>query len=165
MNSIHFLHRRGQPVAMKTHPLQPVKPIPATRVRTVVVDDSPFMLKILAQTLEEAGGFDLVGTATDAYQALRHVSALTPELVLMDIHMPGVNGIKATRCMKQSEHAPVVILISSHITAATKILAEQAGADGVVSKEANFRHLLMSALKKLFAPSGLLDPGKQSADR
>jgi len=150
---------------MNLHQLELVEPIPATRVRTVIVDDSPFMLKILAQTLEEAGGFDLVGTATDAYQALRHVSALSPELVLMDIHMPSLNGIGATRCMKQSEHAPVVILISSHITAATKILAEQAGADGVVSKEANFRNLLMSALKKLFAPSGLLDPGKQSADR
>jgi CheY-like chemotaxis protein len=150
---------------MKTHPLQPVKPIPATRVRTVVVDDSPFMLRILAQTLEEAGDFDLVATATDACRALRHVSALTPELVLMDIHMPGLNGIEATRRMKQSEHAPVVILISSHITAGTQILAQQAGADGVVSKEANFRHRLMSALKKLYAPRGLLAPGKQSADR
>ena len=150
---------------MKTHPLRPLEPTPATRVRTVVVDDPPFMLRILAQTLEEAGNFDLVGSATDAYQALRHVSALSPELVLMDIHLPGLNGIEATRCMKQSEHAPVVILISSHITSGTKILAEQAGADGVVSKEANFRHLLMSALKKLFAPSGLLNPAKQSADR
>ena len=138
---------------MKTHALLPVEPIPAARVRTVVVDDSPFMLKILAQTLEEAGEFDLVGTATNAYQALRHVSALWPELVLMDIHLPGLNGIEATRCMKQSEHAPVVILISSHSTAGTKSLAEQAGADGFVSKEMNFRHLLISALKRLFGPS------------
>ena len=160
MNSIHFLHRRGQPVAMKTHPLQAVEPIPATRVRTVVVDDSPLMLKILAQILEEAGGFDLVGSATNAYQALRHVSALSPELVLMDIRMPGLSGIEATRCMKQSEHAPVVILISSDSTAGTKSLAEQAGADGFVSKEANFRHLLISALKKLFGPSGSLGSRK-----
>ena len=61
---------------MNTHQLQPVDPIPATRIRTVVVDDSPFMLKILAQTLEEAGDFDLVGSATDTYQALRQVSAV-----------------------------------------------------------------------------------------
>ena len=141
---------------MNQHLLQPVDPIPATRVRTVVADDSPFMLKILAQTLEEAGGFDLVGTATDAYQALRHVLALSPELVLMAIHMPGLNGLEATRCMKQSEHPPVVILISSQNTTGTKALAAQAGADGFISKEVNFRHLLIGALKKLFGPSGSL---------
>src|SRR6266446_7289354 len=83
------------------------------RIRTLVVDDSPLMLKILAQILEEAGNFDLVGTATDAYQALRHVSALSPELVLMDIHMPGPNGIQPTRFIKRSEHPPMVILIRS----------------------------------------------------
>jgi len=145
---------------MNPHPLQPVELIPVARVKTVVVDDSPFMLKILAQTLEEAGDFDLVGTATDAYQALRHVSALTPELVLMDIHMSGLNGIEATRRIKQSEHAPVVILISSHITAGTKSLAEEAGADGVVSKEVNFRYQLISALKNLLGPSDLLGSRK-----
>ena len=141
---------------MKTHPLRPLEPTPATRVRTVVADDSPFMLKILAQTLEEAGDFDLVGTATNACQALRQVSALSPELVLMDIHMPGLNGLEATRCMKRSEHPPVVILISSQNTTGTKSLAAQAGADGFIGKEVNFRHLLIGALKKLFGPSGSL---------
>ena len=145
---------------MNTHSLQPAEPIPATRIRTVVVDDSPLMLKILVQALDEAGDFDLIGSATNGYQALRHVSALSPELVLMDIHMPGLNGIEATRCMKQSEHAPVVILISSDSTAQTKLLAEQAGADGFVSKEANFRHLLLSALKNLFGPRGSLGSRK-----
>ena len=140
-------------MAMKTSPLLPVEPNPATRVRTVVVNDSPFMLKILAQTLDEAGDFDLVGTATNAYQALRHMSTLSPELVLMDIHIPGLNGIEATRWMKQSEHRPCVILISSHSTAGTKSLAEQAGADGFLSKEVNFRRRLIRALKKLFETS------------
>ena len=145
---------------MNTHSLQPAEPMPATRIRTVVVDDSPLMLKILAQILEEAGGFDLVGSATNGYQALRHVSALSPELVLMDIHMPGLNGIEATRCMKHSEHAPVVVLISSDSVAATKSLAEQAGADGFVRKGGNFRHLLISALKKLCGRSGALESRK-----
>jgi len=141
---------------MNTHALQSVEAIPAARVRTVVVNNSPFMLKILAQTLEETGNFDLVGSATDAYQGLRNVSALSPELVLMDIHMPGLNGMEATRCMKQGDNPPVVILISSYSTAGTKSLAEQAGADGFVGKGVNFRHLLISALKNLFGPSGLL---------
>jgi DNA-binding NarL/FixJ family response regulator len=108
------------------------------------------MLKILAQTLEEAGAFDIVGSATDAYQALRHVSALSPELVLMDVHMPGLDGIQATRYIKHGEHPPVVILISSQSSSLTKTLAERSGADGFVSKGGNFRHRVMRALQNLF---------------
>jgi two-component system, chemotaxis family, protein-glutamate methylesterase/glutaminase len=126
------------------------------RIRTLVVDDSPFMLKVLAQILEETDFFDLVGTATDAYQALRHVSALAPELVMMDIHMPGLNGIQAARFMKRSEHPPVVILISSDSTSMTRSLAEQAGADGFVSKGGDFRHRVIRTLQKLFRTGGAM---------
>jgi len=125
------------------------------RIRTLIVDDSPFMLKILAQILEETDLFDLVGTATDAYQALRHVSALSPELVLMDIHMPGLNGIQATRFMKRSEHPPVVILISSDSSSMARSLTEQAGADGFVSKGGDFRHRVIDALENLLGSSGV----------
>lgn len=52
------------------------------RIRTLVVDDSPWMLRILPRVLEEAGHFDLIATATDGCQALRHVAALSPELVV-----------------------------------------------------------------------------------
>ena len=151
MNSIH--HRRGRTVNMTTRPFRPAETIPATRVGSLVVADSPFMLKILAQTLRDAGDFDLVGTATRAHQALRHVSAVSPELVLMDIEMPDLNSIQGTRYMKQREHPPVVILISSHNNPVTKSLAEQAGADGFVSTEVNFRHRLISVLENLFGSS------------
>src|SRR5437899_8540750 len=128
--------------------------ISQTRVTTLVVDDSPFMLKILTQILETAGDFDLVGAATNGRQALRYVSMLLPDLVLMDIHMPGLNGIQVTRYIKQSEHPPVVILTSSDDSSVTKTSAEEAGADAFVSKEGNLRHQLMGALQNLFGPSG-----------
>src|SRR5208337_991740 len=96
-------------ITMNTCTVKQAEDIPGTRIRTLVVDDSPSMLKVLAQSLEEAGNFDLVGTATDGCQALRQVSALSPELVLMDIHMPRLNGIQATRFIKQRERPPVVI--------------------------------------------------------
>ena len=138
---------------MNTDLLRSIETIRVTRVRTLVVDDSPSMLKILAQILQELGDFDLVGTATNAYQALQYVSALSPKLVLMDAQMPGLNGIQATRFMKGSEHPPVVILITSHNNSATKSLAEQAGADGFVSKGGNFRRRVIGALQRLFGPS------------
>ncbi len=134
--------------------LRPVDAMRDAKVRTVIVADSPFMLKILAQTLEKVGWFNLVGSATDVYQALRHVSAFSPELVLMDVHMPGLNGIQATRFMKRSEHPPVVILISSDSSSMARSLTEQAGADGFVSKGGDFRHRVIRALQKLFGAGG-----------
>ena len=139
---------------MNTCTVKQAEDIPGTRIRTLVVDDSPFMLKALAQTLEAVAGFDLVGTATDGRQALRYVSMLSPDLVLMDIHMPGLNGIQVTRSIKHSEHRPVVILTSSDDSAVTKTTAEQAGADAFVSKEGNLRYQLMGALQNLFGPRG-----------
>lgn len=130
-----------------------------TRVATLVVDDSPFMLKILVQIVQAAGNFDLVGTATNGCQALRYVSMLSPNLVLMDIHMPGFNGIQVTRSIKQSEHPPIVILISSDDSSVTKTAAEEAGAEAFVSKEGNLRYKLMGALQNIFGPRG----GKREA--
>jgi DNA-binding NarL/FixJ family response regulator len=146
---IAALHCTGQAEVMNTRPLNLSGAKADTRVRSLVVHDSQFMLKILAQTLQQAGDFRLVGAATDAYQALRYVSAFSPELVLMGVHMPGLTGIHATRYIKQAEHSPVVILISSHNSTVTKSLAEQAGADGFVSTQGNFRHRLIRMLKNL----------------
>ncbi len=141
-------------MVMKTRALDPAKAVSDTRVRTLVVDDSPLMLKILAQILEEAGNFDLVGTATDGCQALRFVSMLSPDLVLMDVHMPRLNGIQATGYIKQREHAPVVIITTSDDSSVAKATAEQAGADAFVSKEGNLRHRLLDALQDFFGPTG-----------
>jgi len=141
-------------VVMNTHSRKRAKATSQTRVTTLVADDSPFMLKTLSQIVEAAGDFDLVGTATNGCQALRYVSMFSPALVLMDIHMPGLNGIQVTRSIKQSGHPPVVILTSSDDSAVTKTTAEQAGADAFVSKEGNLRYQLMGALQNLFGPRG-----------
>lgn len=126
------------------------------KVRTLVVDDSPCMLSILTQILDEAGHIDLVGTATDGCQALRYVSFLSPGLVLMDIQMPRMNGIQATRCIKQREHPPLVIIVSSDDSPITKAAAEAAGADGFVIKQGNLRHQLLGAIQDLFGLKGAI---------
>ncbi len=124
------------------------------RVTTLVVDDSPLMLKALSQILEQTGNFDLVGSATDGCQALRHVSLLSPDLVLMDAHMPRFNGIQATRCIKRRAHPPIVIIVTSDDSPITKASAEEAGADGFIIKDQNLRHRLLTTLQELFGPNG-----------
>ena len=117
-----------------------------------MVDDSPMMLKTLAQILEQAGNFDLVGTATNGCQALRHVSELSPELVVMDVNMPQLNGLQATDYIKHRECPPTVIIVTSDDSAATRSMAEKAGADGVVVKQGDLGLRLMGTLHKLFGP-------------
>ena len=137
---------------MNTRPRNRAKARSPTAVSTLVADDSPSMLKTLSQILERAGIFDLVGTATDGCQALRYVSMLSPELVLMSMHMPRLNAIQATRYIKQRDHPPVVILISSDDSSVTKSSAEDARADAFVSKQGNLRHRLIGVLQDLFGP-------------
>jgi len=139
---------------MNTCAINKSKNIPGSSIRTLVVDDSPFMLKILAQALEAAGAFDLIGSATDGLKALRYVSMLSPDLVVMDLHMPGLNGIQVTRHIKRGEHPPVVIIVSSDDTSAAKATAEQAGADGFVSKSSNLRRRIIGTLQHLYGLSG-----------
>ena len=139
---------------MNTLPRNKARAITQTRVTTLVVDDSPLLLKALSQILEQAGNFDLVGTAMDGCQALRYVSMLSPELVLMDVHMPRLNGIQATRCLKGLKHPPVVVIITSDDSSAAREMAEEAGADAFVSKDGNLRQQVMGALRNLFRPGG-----------
>lgn len=120
------------------------------KVRALIADDSPLMLRILAQILEAEGYFTLVGCVTDGSQAVRQTLNLKPELVLMDYSMPRMNGIDATRCIKQVQDPPFVIIITSNDTPACKTLAEAAGADGFVLKGEDLHHQLRLALRGLF---------------
>jgi DNA-binding NarL/FixJ family response regulator len=139
---------------MNTRPINLAEMLSNTRVRTLVVDDSPLMLKVLAQFLEKAGGFDLVGTAINGCQALRHVAALSPELVLMDFHLPRLSGVQATRYIKEGQHPPVVIIVSSDGSSVARSMAENAGADGFIVKARHFSLRLARMLEDLFGPGG-----------
>src|SRR5689334_5940193 len=132
---------------MNTCTAKQAENIPETVIRTLVIDDSPFMLKTLSQILERAGNFDLVGTATDGCQALRYVTMLSPGLVLIDLHLPHLNGIHATRYIKERENPPVVIIITSDDSFAAREMAQEAGADAFVSKGGNLPYELLSVLQ------------------
>ncbi len=123
-------------------------------VRTLLVDDSQFMREYLSILLRREGGFELVGTATDGREALGCVTALKPDLVLMDVNMPCLDGIEATRSIKQSGrqsgYAPAIVIVTSEDTLACRSRAEKAGANGFVSKTEDLRAQLKSTLENLF---------------
>jgi DNA-binding NarL/FixJ family response regulator len=118
-------------------------------VRTVVVDDSPMMLKTLSLLLERENDFQLVGTATDGRHAVRRVIELQPDLVLMDLRLPGMNGFDATRRIKARSPAPAVIIVTADDTPECRAAASAAGTDGFVAKQQMFTQL-PAAMRKLF---------------
>ncbi|MBX3330944.1 MAG: response regulator transcription factor [Nitrospira sp.] len=81
-------------------------------LRTLLVDDSPEFLGRLEKWLVRHPSFEIVGKAYSGVEAVKEVSALRPDLVLMDVAMPLMNGYEAALRIKEGAHRTIVILIS-----------------------------------------------------
>jgi two-component system response regulator AlgR len=82
-------------------------------LRTLVVDDEPLATERLQLLLARIGGVDLVGTASDGEAACRMADALRPDLLLLDIAMPGMDGIDVARELGRSAARPAVIFVTA----------------------------------------------------
>src|SRR4029079_283930 len=80
-------------------------------LRVFMVDDSPEALKSVSQFLAETPGIELVGVALSGEESLPELARLKPDVVLMDLAMPGMGGLEATRRIKASPTAPRVLLL------------------------------------------------------
>jgi two-component system response regulator AlgR len=82
-------------------------------LRALVVDDEPLATERLQLLLARLGGVDLVGTANDGEAACRMAEALTPDLLLLDIAMPGMDGIDVARSLAAAGGGPAVIFVTA----------------------------------------------------
>jgi DNA-binding NarL/FixJ family response regulator len=104
-------------------------------VSVLVVDDqAPFRIAARA-VLERTEGFELVGEAADGEGALVQARELHPDLVLMDINMPGINGIEATRQLLAEAPSTTVFLCSTYQRSDLPPEAESSGFAAYVNKE------------------------------
>ena len=103
-------------------------------MRVLVVDDQrPFRVAASA-VLRTTSGFELVGEAASGEEAVEQVGALAPDLVLMDVSMPGIGGVEATRRITALPAAPVVFLGSPYAASDLPAEAVEAGAAAHLSK-------------------------------
>ena len=79
-------------------------------IRVLLADDSPTARALIRAILRDAGGFHIVGEASDGNEALELTDRLAPDLILMDVHMPGLDGIAATREIMSRSPRPIVIV-------------------------------------------------------
>ncbi|HYJ53734.1 MAG TPA: LytTR family DNA-binding domain-containing protein [Allosphingosinicella sp.] len=85
----------------------------AAAIRVMVVDDEPLAVERLQLLLARCEGVTLVGTANDGDAALRIAEAVTPDLVLLDIAMPGMDGIDVARALSESGVDPAVVFVTA----------------------------------------------------
>src|SRR5882672_9452004 len=99
-------------------------------VRVLVVEDSPTVQELLLHILRSDPEIEVVGTAETGEQALEAVERTRPDVITMDVHMPKMNGLDATRRIMESHPTPIVIVSgTADITDTTKAFrAIEAGA-------------------------------------
>mgnify|MGYP003488427140 CR=1 FL=1 len=117
-------------------------------IRVLLVDDHFLVRQGLRKYLSHHLDIELVGEATDGEEAVKLTDLLKPDVVVMDIHMPRMNGIEATKRIRGAHAAPVVIGLS--INTCTQVVEgmREAGADAFLSKEDGTQHLY-SVIKQL----------------
>jgi DNA-binding NarL/FixJ family response regulator len=124
------------------------------KVRALLVDDNERFLDSIERYLNSIPELSIVcaAKATSGEEAIKLCAQLKPDLVLMDLTMPGMGGLKATRLMKQETQAPRVVILTIHEGVEYGNAAHDAGADGFLSKS-EFTEKLIPILRSMFPES------------
>jgi len=120
------------------------------RIRIVVADDHPIFREGLRRLLEAEARFQVVGQARDGLEAVRQVEALRPDVLLLDLAMPGAGGVEALQEIAERRLEVMVVLLTAAIDTADSVRVLQLGARGVIMKECA-THLLYKCLDTVVA--------------
>lgn len=119
-------------------------------IRIAIADDHPILRDGLRRLLEAEGDFDVVGEAYDGIEAIEVTRRLEPDVLLLDLAMPGLPGLEVLRALTASALATRTILLTASIDRPEIIKALQLGSRGVVMKDAATQEL-MKAIRTVMA--------------
>jgi DNA-binding NarL/FixJ family response regulator len=112
-------------------------------VRILLVDDHPIVRQGLRTLLEGRSGWEVVGEASDGFEALEKIETLHPDVVVLDVTMPRMNGLEACRQIQQTKDTDLeVLFVTQHDSPQMMREALDAGARGYVVKSNAARDLL-----------------------
>ncbi|WP_406142313.1 response regulator [Streptomyces sp. NBC_01089] len=126
-------------------------------IRLLVVDDDPLVRAGLALMLGGAADIEIVGEAADGSEVPALVAAVHPDVVLMDIRMPGVDGLTATERLRSGAGAPEVVLLTTFHADEQVLRALRAGAAGFVLKDTPPAEIV-AAVRRVAAGDPVLSP-------
>ena len=126
--------------------------------RIVIADDHTILREGLRALLSSDPDFEVVGEAVDGRSTIRCVKKLSPDLVLMDLSMPRMNGLEAIKDTKKENPDTKIVALTVHKTEEYVLATLRAGADGYVLKDAHHSELVL-ALKNVLKGKRYLSPG------
>lgn len=113
-------------------------------VSVLLVDDHPVVIEGLRKLLATAGDIDVTGEAHDAASAIEQAKLLRPDVILLDLRMPGASGIQAIRRLREQDWQGAVLILTSYGDQAYVRQAIEAGANGYLLKTAPPEQLIAS---------------------
>jgi DNA-binding NarL/FixJ family response regulator len=114
--------------------VEPAKPLPS-EIRVLVADDEPLFVEMIKAMLAAEQGIDVVATALDGRRAARLAADLDPDVIVMDVSMPVMDGIDATRAIREQNPHACVLILTGGTTPADVDRARKAGAAAYITKD------------------------------
>lgn len=131
--------------------------MPTQTISLLIVDDEPVTRRGLQLFVQQLKGMEVLDVAIDAEEALSKIKTLQPSVVIMDIGLPGMDGISAAREIKKQNPAQKVLMLTANESEDAIFASFEAGADGYVLKTA-FANSLELALRTIKCGSVWFDP-------
>ncbi len=132
--------------------------MPHTPIRVLVADDHRLFRDGLRALLNSASDLELVGEAGDGEEVVAQAAVLQPDVILMDLQLPGINGVEATRRILQSQPRVNVLVLTMFEDTDTVLAAMRAGARGYILKDTDEEALLRS-VRAVASGEALFGPG------
>ena len=129
----------------------------SAKIRVFIVDDQPLIRAGIQALLGRKPDIEVVGQASDGAEALRKIPALDPDVVLMDVRMPVLDGVAATRELVAAGARAGIIILTTFQDDANVFSAIQAGARGYLLKDADHRQIA-EAIREVAAGRALIHP-------
>jgi len=133
---------------------------PPTAIRVLVADDQRVVREGLVLLLELLAGIEVVGAASDGEQAVALATELRPQAVLMDLRMPRMDGVAATRRLRERDPEIRVIALTTYDDEQSVVQALRAGARGYLTKDAGAEEI-RQALEAVVRGEAAIDPAVQ----
>ena len=130
-------------------------------IRILVADDHPMLREGLVAVLSTQPDFDIIGEAADGAEVLRLADALRPEVILLDLEMPDVDGVAALEGLRDAGSEARAIVFTAYDTDERILRSLRAGARGYLLKGAS-RQEIFDAVRTVHAGGSLLEPGVTS---
>ena len=127
------------------------------KIKVVVADDHTILRQGIKALLDNQEEIEVVGEAKDGREAIKAIEELLPDVILMDIAMPGLNGLEATRRIKKKFPKTKVVVLTMHTNEEYIFQILNAGADGYLVKETAFQDLI-SAINSVHRGEAFMSP-------